>query len=92
MGDCYPPDFTGPLPPGGYYCTPNVPTFFGQINAFLQQSATTAAQIRNALNTYQGKTQPPPAVPISTGVGTVGVLIGALVVGLIIYVVVKEFK
>jgi hypothetical protein len=90
MADCYPPDFTGPLPPGGYYCTPNVPSFFGQINAILQQGATTAAQIKSTVNQYQGKTVAPPAVPMSTTSSTVGLLILALVAAIVIWLVVRE--
>jgi hypothetical protein len=91
MADCYPPDFTGPLPPGGYYCTPNVPSFFGQLNAVLQQGATTAAQIKSSLNQFQGKSVAPPTVPsVSTTSSTVSLLILALVVALVIWLVVRE--
>ncbi len=93
MGECYPPDYTGPLPPGGYYCSPNVPTVFGSINSILQQAASTAAQIRSALNQYQGKTVPPPATtPVSSGTATLGILLGAVVVGLVIFLIWRELK
>jgi hypothetical protein len=90
MADCYPPDFTGPLPPGGYYCTPNTPTIFGSINSFLQQGAQTAQQIRATLNTYQGKSVAPPAVQPSTAGKSIGLLLLAVLAALVIYFVWKE--
>jgi hypothetical protein len=90
MADCYPSDFSGPLPPGGYYCTTNTPSVFGAINSILQQTATTASQVRATLNQYQGKTQPPPAAPMSTASAGLGLLIIAVVIGLLLWLIVRE--
>jgi len=92
MADCYPPDFSGPLPPGGYYCTPNVPTAFGSINAILQQAGNTATQIRKILDSYRGTTvrQTPSAATVSGSGKVIGLVAIAAVVGLLIWLVWRE--
>jgi hypothetical protein len=92
-GGCYPSDFIGPLPPGANYCnTPNTPTFFGAINSMLQQGAKTAAQIRQTLNQYQGGTIKPVVVTVapSSNYSTIGLLILAVGIGLVVWLVIRE--
>jgi hypothetical protein len=92
MADCYPSDFQGPLPPGGYYCnSPQVPTVFGAINSWVAQISGTAAQIRRTLDTYQGTTQKQPPVQQPTGGHTVlALLLFALAVGVVAWLIVRK--
>ena len=90
-GGCYPSDFIGPLPTGGQYCNaPNTPTAFGAINSILQQASTTAANIRNTINTYAGKTVKPVVVTVAPSqTSPVGLLVLALALGLVVWLIVK---
>lgn len=90
--DCYPSDFQGPLPPGGYYCNqPQVPTVFGQINSWVAQAGQTAAQIRRTLDQYQGGTQrQQPVQQAGGGHTTVALLLFAVAIGVVVWLILRK--